>query len=479
MAGDMSYLSATEVVAAIRTGEQSASRLVDAQLSRIAMHNPCLNAIVTLDEDGARRRANELDEGLEQGEAQGVLCGLPVTVKDVFEVAGMRSTCSHPPLADHVPECDAIAVARLRAAGAVILGKTNVPELAMDFQTVSPLFGRANNPWDLNRTPGGSTGGGAAAVAAGLSFLELGSDLAGSLRIPASFCGLYGLAPTARTVPRTGSLPGRPPGAALAGFLRVGLLARSVADLKLGLSVIAGPHPTDPDVAPIHTCTAAPPGLEDLRIAWADVLGIPISGRVRAVLAGFADELAARGCHVERVAPPGFDFAEANRIHQHILMTAVGATLPVASRIAGRYLAGITAFDLSLKRYLDAEARCFGLTASLGDFLSKWDAWVCPVTAMPAFEHLEPARHMGPTPIYGKIDVDGEPVDYVTACAGFTSPLNVTGHPVVVMPVGMSPDGLPIGVQVVGRRWDDWRLLSIAEAMASLISPRRPALDGR
>src|SRR5690606_11591157 len=153
----------------------------------------------------------EADAALSRGEIWGPLHGVPVTVKDFFEVAGMRSTCIHKPLAAHIPEQDAIAVERLRAAGAIVLGKTNLPELAMDFQTVSPIYGRTNDPWDVGRTPGGSTGGGAAAVAAGLSFLELGSDLSGSIRIPAHYCGVYGLIPTCTLVPRSGSLPKRSP----------------------------------------------------------------------------------------------------------------------------------------------------------------------------------------------------------------------------------------------------------------------------
>ena len=207
MQNNIVHWTASEIVNAIRAREVKCTEVLQALLSHIARHNPALNAIVTLDEDGACRQAQAADAALARGEIWGPLHGLPVTIKDVFEVAFVRSTCSHKPLAHHVPTNDATSVHRLRTAGAIILGKTNMPALASDFQTVSPLFGRTNNPWDLQRTPGGSTGGGAAAVAASLSFLELGSDFAGSIRIPSHFCGVYGFIPTDMWAPKAGHLP--------------------------------------------------------------------------------------------------------------------------------------------------------------------------------------------------------------------------------------------------------------------------------
>ncbi|MDQ5850286.1 MAG: amidase family protein, partial [Pseudomonadota bacterium] len=184
----------------------SASELVELHLARIARHNPALNAICTLDEAGARRRAAEADRALARGELWGALHGVPMTIKDALETAGLRTTAGHPPLKDHVPTRDAPAVARLRRAGAILLGKTNVPPLSADYRADNPIFGRSNNPWDLARTPGGSTGGGAAAVAAALSAFDVGSDLAGSVRTPAHFCGLFALKASERRIPNTGHI---------------------------------------------------------------------------------------------------------------------------------------------------------------------------------------------------------------------------------------------------------------------------------
>ncbi|MCX6028981.1 MAG: amidase [Chloroflexi bacterium] len=470
---DLVFCTATQITAAIRNREVSASEVLAAQLSHIARHNPALNAIVTLDEAGARQRAKEADDALARGESWGPLHGLPVTIKDFFETAGLRSTCSHKPLAGNVPQQDAIAVARLRASGAIILGKTNLPELAMDFQTVSPLFGRTNNPWDVSCTPGGSTGGGAAAVAAGLSFLELASDLAGSIRIPAHFCGVYGLTPTGNLVPKTGSLPRRASGGTLSSFLRVGPLARSVADLQLCLSIIAGPDLREPEILPMALHTPPPRPLQDLRIAWTDDVGIPVTADTQASLRSFAAKLAEQGCHVEVGRPADFDFGRARQLHNLFLFTAIGAQLPAMARFIGRYLGKVEAFDLSLKRYLQAESERIALTAALDSFLAGWDAWLCPVTATPAFKHLAPIRYAGPTPIYGPIQVDGQALDYGIANAGFTTPFNVTGHPVVTMPIGQSSQGLPIGVQVVGKRWRDPELLAVAAQLAEVCGPLR------
>ena len=207
---DPTFASAQEVAAAIRDRRVSAVEMVDAYLARIARHNPALNAIVTLDEETAHARALEADAALARGENWGPLHGVPVTIKDSFATAGLRTTSGFAPLGNYVPAVDATVVARLRAAGAIVLGKTNLPMLVHGFQSDNAIFGRSNNPWDLERTPGGSTGGGAAALAAGLTALEVGSDYGGSVRIPAHYCGVYSLKPTEHRVPTFGHIPDLP-----------------------------------------------------------------------------------------------------------------------------------------------------------------------------------------------------------------------------------------------------------------------------
>ena len=231
------HLTVHQLAQAIRERKVSAVEVVQAHLNHIAQHNPALNAIVTLDEERALQRAKEADAALARGEMWGPLHGVPVTIKDAFETAGLRTTSSFPPLAHYVPKQDATIVARLRAAGAIILGKTNMPILTVDIQTNSPLFGRANNPWDLGRTTGGSTGGGAAAVAAGLSPLEVGSDGGGSIRIPSHFCGVFGLKPTEHLVPGTGHIPDLPgaPKSCAAHVLPLARWRAASQDLRLCL----------------------------------------------------------------------------------------------------------------------------------------------------------------------------------------------------------------------------------------------------
>src|ERR1700678_24335 len=242
---DLDFATATELTLALRDRTVSSRELLDHLLSRVDQHNPGLNAIVALDADRARAAATAADEATAKGEATGPLHGLPMTVKDVWETEGLVTTSGAPELKDYVPETDALAVGRLKAAGAIIFGKTNTPLYAGDFQTFNDVYGRTNNPWDTSRTVGGSSGGAAAAVAAGLTPLELGSDIGGSIRNPAHFNGVYGLKPSWGVVPSRGHIPG-PPGTLVESDVNCnGPLARSLDDLGLGLGVLAGPVPED------------------------------------------------------------------------------------------------------------------------------------------------------------------------------------------------------------------------------------------
>jgi amidase len=307
------FATVHELATGIRQRRMSATEVLDAYLAQIARHNPALNALVTLDAERARRRAHEADAALARGEVWGPLHGVPITIKDAIETAGLRTTSGFPPLADSIPATDATVVARLRAAGAIILGKTNLPTLCGDVQTDNPLFGRSNNPWDVARTPGGSTGGGAAAVAAGLSALEIGSDYGGSMRGPAHFCGVYALKPTDRRLPDAGhipELPGAPQG--VRHMARIGPLARSVADLALALRLLAGPDGQDWDVPPVPLEPAPQRALREVRLAWTDDFGgVPITVDTKAALTKLAGEVQRLGTPIERRFPGAFDFTTA------------------------------------------------------------------------------------------------------------------------------------------------------------------------
>src|SRR6184192_1924978 len=240
--GDAVFSSTTELAGVIRAGHLSAREVLDAHLRQIASHNPALNAVITLDVERASERAQEADEALARGQVWGPLHGVPFTLKDAHATAGMRTTTGFPPLADYVPQEDSTVTARLKAAGGILLGKTNVAMMLADFQTTNPIFGRTNNPWDTERTPGGSSGGAAAALASGMTPFEIGTDLSGSIRIPAHFCGLFGLKPTENRVSLAGLFPdphGTPRSIRLMSC--IGPMARTVEDLGLIYSIIAGP----------------------------------------------------------------------------------------------------------------------------------------------------------------------------------------------------------------------------------------------
>lgn len=464
-------LTASEVARAIRTGQLSATEVVEAQVGRIEKFNPALNAIVTLDAGHARCRAHEADRALAAGQVWGPLHGVPITLKDSFDTAGLRTTSGYRPFRDRVPVEDATPVARLREAGAIILGKTNLPALASGRQTNNALFGRTNNPWDLRRTPGGSSGGAAAAISAGLSFLEVGSDIGGSIRIPAHFCGVYGLKATAGRIAAKGHVAsarrfvapiGCKPLFELASF---GPIARSIEDLELVLPIIS--EPDTPPLTPL-----APRTLSELRVAWTDDFGgTPLDGDSRRLMQRFIEALTRRGCHIERCSS-AVDYAEAWRI-SGICLGAVDtlfqpspkrwfrrAVSPLLRQFGPRHplmrglFAGLALDPVGLRRALEQRVQ---LIQQLEDFLGVWDCWICPAFPTSAFSHR---TSIAP------IDVDGQSISQMEANLLPTVIFNMTGHPVVTMPIGLSPEGLPIGVQVIGRRWREMALLDTARQMA-------------
>ena len=460
--------SARDTALAIRRRTTSASEQVERCIARIERHNPTINAVVTLDARGARAEARRADASMRDGELP-PLHGVPITVKDAFETAGLRTTSSHRPLADHLPTLDATVVARLKAASAIVIGKTNLPELAGDPQCWSPLFGPTNNPWNPALTSGGSSGGSAAAVAMGFSFLDPGSDIAGSIRIPAAYCGVAGLKATENRIPRTGHIPHLPGTArSVRHLLSFGMLARCVEDLRLGLEVLAGPDGIDSEVPPLPVRAPMPPR-EPPRIAWWDDFGgLPICTRTRRALDRTLDQLRAQGFTVERCCPPRFDFEAAWHAYGAISGAEIGLGMPAARRrflaLAGHAVpasqplsrAFLRGFSPNLRRYNDALNLRERLVGELEAFLVDWDAWLCPVASLVAYPHCRLGGLRGPPPL----DVAGRRLPYIEATMGSTTPFSLTGSPVVVLPAGVE-DGLPVGFQWVGRRWQDESLLTV------------------
>lgn len=308
----LTFAPAHQLARMIRDREVSAVEVLNAYLAQIAKHNSKLNAICTLDEENAYVRARLADEALAKGENWGALHGVPITIKDIFETAGLLTTAGYIPLKDYVPQQDATVVARLRAAGAVILGKTNMAELAGDYQSTNSLFPRVNNPWNLDYTAGGSSGGSAAAVAAGLSPLDLGNDIAGSVRQPAHFCGVYGLKPTDRRISTAGQIPevpGMP--VCLRQMITVGCFARSLEDIRLCFSLIAGSDIRRPDVPPIPLDIPEGKSLQNLKIAWLDEwLEVPVASEIQTAMAAIAQTLTQAGVQIERWLPKNFDLSK-------------------------------------------------------------------------------------------------------------------------------------------------------------------------
>jgi amidase len=485
------FLPAHELAQGIRNRTFSVTEVIDLHLAQIVKHNPTLNAIVTLDEQHARERAKEADEALARGESWGVLHGVPITIKDYIATAGLRTTSSYPPFANYVPTEDATVVARLRAAGAIILGKTNLPMLSQGFQTDSPLFGRTNNPWNLACTPGGSTGGGAAAVAAGLSPLELGGDIGGSIRIPAHFCGIFALKPTEYRVSNAGVVGRKAGSLTSVRHLRVlGPLARSVADLQLCLSLIEGADGRDWQVQSAPTETSCESLLTHYRFAWTDDFGgVPVTADTRRILEKLAIKLEALGCRVERCSPPNLNVVEALRTYGAIVGTELGIAEPLLKRSLAPIFANVMGSllpesplvqgilqgaKLKLRCYVEALTQREALIGQLDAFFCEWDAWLCPVTCGPAFPHLKLKGNLDS--LFKVLAVDDQTLPYNVWGLSHAPIFNLAGNPVVVIPVGQSQEGLPIGIQVVGKRWRDQTLLAIAQQLTEVVEPwQRPS----
>jgi amidase len=459
MSEELTNLSATRLAGMMRRREVSPVEVVRAHLGRIERLNPQLNAVVALAPD-ALERAGEVEASLMRGAAAGALCGVPMTVKDTIEVRGLRATGGSKPRAGYVPESDAPAVALLRAAGAIFLGKTNASELALDYTTDNPVFGRTNNPHDLSRTPGGSSGGCAAAVAARFSAGSLGSDLAGSVRIPAHFCGVAGLKPTAGRVRGAGHFPVL--GGAYALGASLGPLARGVEDLSLFFQVLSGDsyrHAPEEWDEPPRTSRLLPSGSS---VAfYTDDGVVPVGDELKEAVVRAASALRAAGLRVVEERPPFVERATELwlKLFSHATRRMVSAAYggreeeaePVARAILKR--ASREAAP-ALDAFMDAWDERDRLRASLLSWMETRPLVVAPVGALAAFGHEEGRRfHVGGKEV-GLFDAFGP-----------AQAFNVFDLPAVCVPAGSTKEGLPVGVQIVGRPFEEWRVLRAARVV--------------
>ena len=459
------FSSATELLSRLRTGNISAADLTDLHIRRIERHDGRLNAVVVRDFDRARQQARAADQARARGETRPLL-GLPMTLKESINVTGLGTTCGVPDWKGYVSPHDGAAAARSRAAGAVLLGKTNVPPMLADWQSANPIFGRTNNPWDLGRTPGGSSGGGAAALSAGLTALEVGSDNGGTIRLPAAICGVYGHRPSETLLPRSGQFPMPPlPNAATVMGVQ-GPLARSAEDLELALSVLAGPDVGEDVAWTVSLPAARHDRLADFRVAiLPPIPWHPVDEQITAGLLDLASRLARMGAVVKEVQPDGLgDHREYHGFYRTLLSAVTGARVDAETRrqrIAWFRAAGD---DLSL-----AAAR--GLEGSAGDYLlwhgrreqhraawraffREWDVLLAPAINVLAYPHIERAWPVDDSDLTLTFTVNGQSVPYLHGLC-YPALSTVPGQPATAFPIGISREGLPIGLQAVGPYLED------------------------
>jgi len=470
---DLCFATATELARLIRDREISSAEVTEAFLARIAAHNGKLNAVVHLLEADARSRAKEADKALAGGESWGPLHGVPVTIKEQFLMAGTPSTLNTKRLKDFIAPEDGVIVKRIRSAGAVILGKTNVPANLEGYQVRGEIYPEGKNPYGFEYSPGGSSGGGAAAVASGMTALELAADAGGSLRVPAHFCGVFCLKPTDKTIVRYGGLP-FPKGARgfLVNMAQPGPLSRSIDDLKLLWEVIRGPDPSDFEIAPIDWHSPSGRSLEQLRFAWTDRFEEYQAGaETRAQLAALAERIERAGARVERAAPA--IYPRAREVFVQLFGALLGQDMPWLVRkifpifAARGLLKGqphvVDLLRRALKMDTQEYAAALGvkrvLVEDIERFFGSHDVLLAPVSFGPAFKRSKQGS---------ALDFDGAMRPYNDYCWPYVGPFSASGHPVLVMPLGTSNDGLPIGVQLIGRYWSEPELLHIARQLTPL-----------
>jgi Asp-tRNA(Asn)/Glu-tRNA(Gln) amidotransferase A subunit family amidase len=453
---ELTFLSAVSMAEQIRQKKLSPLELVEAHLARIEKLNPKLNAFVQVDAEGARRQARAAEDAVARSERIGPLHGVPISIKSSIEVKGMRCEAGTKLRAGFVAAQDAPLVSRLRKAGAVILGNTNTPELLMAWETDNLLYGRTNNPWDLSRTPGGSSGGEAAAIAAGCSAGGVGSDGGGSIRVPAHFSGICGLKPTPGRIPATGHFPSSVGPFALLGV--VGPLARTVTDLKVLFEVMQGPDDGDPSAAPVPVRWPGRDDLKKLRIGYFEDDGrTPVTSETRAAVRAAAEALRRAGFEVEPFRPEGLE--SARQLWWQFFGIAGGMLLgPMTkgreadlSPILKQFSSWVAAEPShTAQTLLDAWIMRDVVRMQVFSQMREYPILLCPVAALPAFRHGERSWK-----------IDGQTVQYLDAWS-YTEWFNLLGTPAAVVPVERSNEGLPIGVQIVARPWQEELVLAVA-----------------
>jgi len=467
---DVTRLTAWRMAAGIRERKFSVVDLVEAHFSQIERLNAKLNAFVCVDKERALRQAELADAEVAARKTLGPLHGVPITIKSSIDVSGLLCETGTRLRKGHIATSDAPLVSRLKDAGAIVIGNTTVPEFLMAWETHSAIYGQTNSPWDLERTPGGSSGGEAAAISACCSAGGIGSDGGGSIRVPAHFCGICGLKPTPGRVPASGHFPASAGPFALLGV--VGPMARTVKDLQLLFEVIAGPDNGDPFAAPVPLRNIDFATLRQTRIGYyADDGRIPVTPATRAAVQRAAQLLRDDGFTVDSFRPKGLE--EALRLWHVLFVDGISVLLRQAYKGRESEMYSIVREILD---YADKDSpftmqslmdTLLGRDALRAGFLEQMDRYpilLCPVSAGPAFRHKERSW-----------TIEGKTVDYLDSFS-YSQCFNLLGNPAAVVPMGVSPEGMPIGVQIVGRPWEEERVLAVAACLERAGEWRAPSM---
>lgn len=468
---DLHWMSATGLAEAIATGTVSSSEVLEHLVARIERLDRDVNAVVHWDLERARAAAARADQAVAAGEPLAPLHGVPMTVKDSFMTEGCITTSGAPELADFVPEVDAWPVAGMRRAGAIPFAKTNLPIWAGDIQSYNDVYGTTNNPWDLSRGPGGSSGGSAAALAMGFTPIEIGSDIGGSIRVPAHYSGVMGHKPSYAVIPAHGQIPGPPGTLTMADLAVAGPMARSVDDLRAGLAAMAGPDRWNTPAWKLELPPSRADELGDFRIAaWIDDAACPVASTTRAALESLCARLAAEGALVDETARPGFTLEKAVRVFRRLLSAALAGGTPLAEldRLAADTdpsEAGEArrATAMRHREWLTENERRLQMRLKWEQFFEHFDAMIMPVQPRTAIPHdHSPDMHAR------VVDIDGVERSYMDLFH-WVAPAGVAYLPATVVPIGFDGDGLPIGVQIVGPHLHDHTTLRLADAIAEIM----------
>jgi len=477
--GGFIYKSATELATLIRERIALSSEIVNDHLEQIKKHNETIHALISLFEEEALEQAAQCDREIKEGKCRGPLHGVPVTVKEIFWIKGKHSTMNSKMLKDFVAPEDAVIVDRIKKNGAVILGQTNVPRNLSGYQVTGDIYPEGKNPYNLEFTPGGSTGGGAAALAAGFSSLELGADMGGSIRIPASFCGLYGLKPTEKTVPIHGNFPvSKNFSTYIAHMAQAGPLARNVEDVELLWRIIVGPHESDRNIADINWKQPSKNSFTDYRIAWTDGWpGYETSFPVRKALKSLTDKLMSNGCYIEKKIPDESLHEDSLKLFMGLFPYVMAQGTPWFIRaimkiyVHRTFLKGMKkesphlikhlhdGFKLSANHYGRMMLQRRLITERWEQFFNQYDFLICPIAFGPAFKRCKEGN---------KLYYDGKEIVYANYAWPYVGCFNASGNPSIAIPLGLSPEGLPLGVQIVGKYWSEPSLIEFAKRVSKL-----------